>query len=82
VNLGTGTETSIRELAETIARLVQFEGQITWDTDKPNGQPRRCLDVSRAEQEFGFRAATPLEEGLRSTVGWYLALHGHNLNTH
>ena len=74
MNLGTGTETSIRELAETIARLVEFEGQITWDTDKPNGQPRRCLDVSRAEREFGFRAGTALEEGLRRTIDWYLAL--------
>ena len=75
VNLGTGTETSIRELAETVARLVEFEGRITWDTDKPNGQPRRCLDVSRAEREFDFRAGTPLEEGLRNTIEWYAANH-------
>lgn len=71
VNLGSGMEISIRTLAETIARLVGFEGELRWDTSKPNGQPRRCLDVSRAEAEFGFRAATPFEEGLRETIDWY-----------
>jgi GDP-L-fucose synthase len=74
VNLGTGVETSIRELAETIAQLTGFQGGIAWDNRRPNGQPRRCLDVSRAEREFGFRATTPLYEGLRSTVEWY---HAH-----
>lgn len=73
INLGTGVETSIRELAETIARLIGFEGRIVWDTTRPNGQPRRCLDISRAEREFGFLASTALEEGLRRTIQWYLA---------
>jgi GDP-L-fucose synthase len=73
VNLGTGVEISICQLAEKIAEATGFKGQIVWDATKPNGQPRRCLDVSRAEREFGFRAATPFEEGLRRTVSWYLA---------
>jgi GDP-L-fucose synthase len=73
VNLGTGVETSIRELAETIAELTGFEGEIVWDTSMPNGQPRRSLDASKAEQLFGFRARTPLREGLERTVAWYRA---------
>jgi GDP-L-fucose synthase len=73
VNLGSGREVSIRELAEKIAVAIGFNGSVLWDTTKPNGQPRRCLDVSRAEREFGFRATTPLEEGMRRTVDWYLA---------
>ena len=56
-----------------IARIVGFHGNIAWDTTQPNGQPRRCLDVSRAEREFGFRASTPLDKGLRTTLHWYLA---------
>ena len=71
VNLGTGVETSIRELAETVAELTGFEGEIVWDTSMPNGQPRRSLDASRAEELFGFRAQTPLREGLERTVAWY-----------
>jgi GDP-L-fucose synthase len=71
VNLGTGAETSIRELAELVAETTGFEGRITWDTSMPNGQPRRSLDASRAEQLFGFRARTPLREGLERTVAWY-----------
>jgi GDP-L-fucose synthase len=71
VNLGSGMEISIRDLVETIARLTGFKGDIVWNTDKPNGQPRRCLDVSRAEREFGFRANVPFEEGLRRTIEWY-----------
>ena len=71
VNLGTGVETTIRELAETIADVTGFEGRIEWDTSMPNGQPRRSLDASRAEAEFGFRARTPLREGLERTVSWY-----------
>ena len=71
VNLGTGVETSIRELAETIADLTGFEGEVVWDTSMPNGQPRRQLDASRAERLFGFRAQTPLREGLRRTIAWY-----------
>jgi len=72
VNIGAGFEISIRELAERIAELVGFRGRITWDTSKPDGQPRRCLDTSRAEREFGFRARTPLADGLKRTIRWYL----------
>jgi GDP-L-fucose synthase len=71
VNLGTGVETSIRELAELIAELTGFDGEIVWDTTMPNGQPRRSLDASRAEQLFGFRAGTPLRDGLEQTIAWY-----------
>lgn len=70
-NLGSGIETSIRELTDTIVRLTRFSGEIRWDTTKPDGQPRCCFDVSRAAREFGFRAATPLEDGLRETIAWY-----------
>ncbi len=73
VNLGNGVETSIRELAETIADVTGFEGEIIWDTSMPNGQPRRQLDASRAEELFGFRAHTPLREGIERTVAWYRA---------
>ena len=72
VNLGSGMEISIRDLATTIAEMTGFTGKINWDTTKPNGQPRRCLDVTRAEQEFKFRAATPFERGLQKTIDWYL----------
>jgi GDP-L-fucose synthase len=71
VNLGTGVETSIRELAETIADLTGFDGELVWDTSMPNGQPRRQLDASRADRLFGFRAQTPLREGLSRTIAWY-----------
>ena len=71
VNLGTGVETSIRELAETIADVTGFEGELVWDTSMPNGQPRRSLDASRAAELFGFRARTPLREGLERTVAWF-----------
>ena len=71
VNLGTGVETPIRELAETIAELTGFEGEIVWDTSMPNGQPRRALDASRAEALFGFRAKTTLRDGLERTIAWY-----------
>lgn len=71
VNLGNGREVSIRELVEAIARLTRFEGEIRWRTDKPDGQPRRCLDVTRAFEKFGFSARTSLEEGLRRTIEWY-----------
>jgi GDP-L-fucose synthase len=73
VNLGSGEEISIRDLAEKIASLTGFRGSIRWDTTRPNGQPRRRLDVSRAEREFGFRARTSFDEGLRRTVEWYVA---------
>lgn len=71
VNLGSSFEISIQDLLETIARLTGFSGQIVWDTSKPNGQPRRKLDVSRAQQRFGFVSHTPFEEGLRQTIQWY-----------
>jgi GDP-L-fucose synthase len=71
VNLGSGEEVSIRALVETIVELVGFRGRITWDTSKPNGQPRRKLDTTRAEHSFGFRASTRLPEGLARTVAWY-----------
>jgi len=71
VNLGSGMEISIWDLVHLIARLTGFEGEIVWDTSKPDGQPRRCLDTSRAEWLFGFRAKTPFEEGMRRTVEWY-----------
>ena len=72
VNLGSGTEISIRDLAETIARLTGFTGTIRWDASKPNGQPRRRLDVTRAREAFGFQARVSFEEGLRRTMEWYL----------
>jgi len=71
VNLGTGSEISIRELAERVAELTGFEGEIRWDTSMPNGQPRRSLDASRAKELFGFEARTPLREGLERTIAWY-----------
>jgi GDP-L-fucose synthase len=71
VNLGAGVEIKIRDLVALIARLTGFKGEIGWDASKPDGQPRRCLDVSRAEREFGFRASTEFETGLRRTIEWY-----------
>jgi GDP-L-fucose synthase len=71
VNLGSGMEISIKDLAEMIAQLTKFEGEIFWDTTKPNGQPRRALDVSRAKAKFGFEAKMPFNEGLRRTVAWF-----------
>ncbi len=73
VNLGAGCEISIKDLVELIAKLTGFRGAIRWDASKPDGQPRRCLDVSRAEREFGFRAETSFEDGLRTTIEWYRA---------
>jgi GDP-L-fucose synthase len=73
VNLGTGEEISIRELAELTAELTGYAGKIVWDTTRPNGQPRRRLDVSRAEELFGFRAGTPFRAGLERTIAWYRA---------
>jgi len=71
VNLGAGFEISIKDLAELIARLTGFTGRLAWNTSQPDGQPRRCLDTSRAAAGFGFRATTPFEDGLRSTIDWY-----------
>ena len=72
VNLGAGFEITIKDLVSLIARLMNFRGEIVWDHSKPDGQPRRMLDVSRAEKLFGFRAKTKFEEGLRKTIDWYL----------
>jgi GDP-L-fucose synthase len=71
VNIGSGQEISIKDLAEMISHLTGFEGKLVWDTTKPNGQPRRALDTSRASEYFGWRARTPFEEGLRQTIAWY-----------
>jgi GDP-L-fucose synthase len=71
VNIGSGFEIEIKRLAQMIADLTGFAGEIRWDTSKPDGQPRRCLDVSRAKAYFGFEARTPFEEGLRATIAWY-----------
>jgi len=71
VNIGSGFEIRIRELAEKIARLTGFDGEIWWDSSKPDGQPRRRLDVSRARECFGFEAKMPFDEGLRATIDWY-----------
>lgn len=73
VNLGSGQERSIAELAQIVARKIGYDGRISWDTRRPNGQPRRSLDVSRAAERFGFRAATTFEEGLAKTIDWFLA---------
>lgn len=73
VNLGSGMEISIRNLLELIADLTGFKGEIVWDSSKPDGQPRRCLDTSRAKEGFGFQARTDFREGLRKTIDWYLS---------
>ncbi len=73
VNLGSGNEITIRELVTLLCRYLDFRGQIRWDESKPNGQPRRCLDVSRASREFGFQARTDLDRGLRATIDWWLS---------
>ena len=72
VNLGSGMEISIKDLTEKIAGYMNFNGKISWDKTKPNGQPRRCLDVSVAEKEFGFKANTNFDDGLKKTIEWYL----------
>jgi GDP-L-fucose synthase len=71
INLGSGREISIRDLAETIRKLTRFEGELVWDPTKPDGQPRRCLDVSRARERLGFTARTSFEDGLARTVEWF-----------
>jgi GDP-L-fucose synthase len=73
VNIGTGFEITIKKLAAKIAELTGFTGEIRWDSSKPDGQPRRCLDVSRAKDYFGFEARTPFDEGLETTIDWYIA---------
>jgi GDP-L-fucose synthase len=76
VNIGSGTEIRIADLAQEVAHAVGFTGAIVWDSTKPNGQPRRSLDTSRAEKLFGFRAHTQFGAGLRDTVAWYRATRG------
>jgi GDP-L-fucose synthase len=71
VNLGAGSEISMRDLARKVADKVGFQGEVTWDTSRPNGQPRRRLDVSRAYERFGFQARVSLDEGLEKTIQWY-----------
>jgi GDP-L-fucose synthase len=71
VNLGTGYEISIKDLITLICTLMEFPGEIVWETDQPNGQPRRCLDTERALQAFGFKAQVSFEQGLRNTIEWY-----------
>jgi GDP-L-fucose synthase len=75
VNLGMGREITIKALTEMIAGMSGFKGKIVWDPSKPDGQPRRCLDTTRARQEFGFVAKTTLEEGMRKTIDWYERQH-------
>jgi len=72
INIGASKETTIKELATIIQKLTKFEGKIVWDASKPNGQPRRCLDTTKAKEEFGFEAKTTLEEGIQKTYEWYL----------
>jgi GDP-L-fucose synthase len=71
VNLGSGMEITIKELVELLVNLMDFEGEIKWDTSKPDGQPRRSLDVNRAKEEFGFKAQTDFKTGLKETIEWY-----------
>lgn len=78
VNIGAGNEIKIKDLVDIIARYTGFTGEIFWDTTRPDGQPRRGLDVSRAEREFGFRAEVPFEEGLKRTIEWYQETLGKN----
>ena len=77
VNIGTGWEISIKDLAALIIRLTGFKGRVIWDASKPDGQPRRHLDVSRAQKEFGFKAKVGLQEGLKKTIQWYIKSHGY-----
>ncbi|PNW55954.1 UNVERIFIED_CONTAM: GDP-fucose synthetase [Euhalothece sp. KZN 001] len=71
VNLGTNEEVAIKDLVELICELMDFQGEIVWETDKPNGQPRRCLDTQRAKERFGFTAETAFKQGLKNTIDWY-----------
>lgn len=78
INLGAGFEIGIKELAEKIQAMVGFEGELKWDESKPDGQPRRCLDTSKAKELFGFEAKTPFDKGLAETIDWYLQLRSQN----
>lgn len=75
VNLGTGQEIRIKDLVQLITELTGYQGNVRWQTDKPNGQPRRRLETTRAFERFGFRATTPLAEGLKKTIEWYERSH-------
>ena len=75
INIGAGFEISIRDLAELIKKLTNFKGKIVWDTTRPDGQPRRMLDTSKARQLFGFKAKTNLVPGLTKTISWYMKNH-------
>ena len=70
-NLGTGVETSIKELNETIAKLIGYEGEIVWDTNRPDGQPKRFYDMTKFKKTFGYVPNTTLEDGLKETIDWY-----------
>jgi len=72
VNIGAGFEITIKDLVYKIKNLIGFEGKIKWDTSKPDGQPRRCLDTSKAEKEFGFKAGTSFDIGLKKAIEWYI----------
>lgn len=76
VNIGSGREIKIKDLVQLIAQLTRFDGEIVWDSSRPDGQPRRCLDTTKAEAEFGFRARTDLITGLKQTVEWYIEQRG------
>ena len=80
VNLGTGFEISIKDLVKLVAKLTGFKGKIVWDTSKPDGQPRRRLDTSKAEKEFGFKAKIPFKEGLKKTIEWYIQIRQKERN--
>lgn len=71
INLGTNYEVKIRDLVELICDLMEFQGEIIWETDKPNGQPRRCLDTQKAKEKFGFIANVDFKQGLKNTIEWY-----------
>lgn len=71
VNLGTGSEISIKDLISLICELMEFDGKIVWETDQPNGQPRRCLDISRSQEAFGFMAQVEFRQGRARTIEWY-----------
>jgi GDP-L-fucose synthase len=80
VNLGASREITIKELVDLIAQLVGYDGKIIWDTSKPDGQPRRCLDTSKAKKEFGFEARTDFKEGLKKTIEWYMKTYAQQQN--
>ncbi|MFC1945257.1 GDP-L-fucose synthase family protein [Chloroflexota bacterium] len=81
VNIGAGFEISIKDLVGLICKLIGFDGEIAWDTSKPDGQPRRCLDTNRAKAEFGFNAVTDFREGLRKTIEWYKKHRDKSIST-